>query len=117
MSQVHTAGKVATKVAVDSEGVLRVTYHNTPVVTVYPNGRIVLNTNGYFTVTTKTRMNQASRQFNLGFHVYQENFDWFVDVDGHTLEFNNRELCIRNGDSHGERRHEFRGMRGVREIR
>ena len=107
MSQVHTVGKVATKVAVDWEGVLRVTYHNTPVVTVYPDGRIVLFTNGYFTATTKTRMNQASRQFNLGFHVFQKDYAWFVDVDGHTLKFNNRELVIRNGSSTGERRHNF----------
>ena len=107
MGQVHTVGKVATKVAVDSEGVLRVRYHNTPVVTAYPNGRIVLNTGGHFTATTKTRMNQASNQFNLGFYVYQRNYDWFVDVDGHTLEFNNHELCIRNGSSTGERRHNF----------
>ena len=108
MSQVHTVGKVATKVAVDSEGVLRVTYHGTHVVTVYPEGRIVLNTGGYFTVTTKTRMNQASNQFNLGFLVFQKDFDWYVDIDGHTLEFNTpTELCIRNGSSTGERRHNF----------
>ena len=100
-------GKVATKVAVDSEGVLRVTYHGTHVVTVYPEGRIVLNTGGYFTATTRTRMNQASSQFNLGFHVYQRNYYWFVDVDGHTLKFDKREFVIRNGSSTGERRHNF----------
>ena len=84
----------------------------------YPEGRIVLNTGGYFTATTKTRMNQASRQFNLGFLVFQEDFKWYVDVDGHTLEFNNRELCIRNGDSHGVRRHNFTpGVRGVTAYR
>jgi hypothetical protein len=33
-------------------------------------------------------MNQAARQFNLGFSVYQRAFDWFVELDnGQILEF------------------------------
>ena len=97
MAQQSTIGKVATTVARDSEGVLRVTYHSTPVVTVYPSGKLVLNTGGYRSNTTKTRMNQASNQLSLGFHVWQKDFDWFVDIDGHTIPFETREMVVRNG--------------------
>lgn len=96
MGQLQTVGKRATSVR-RNEGVLRVTYHSTDVVTVYPNGKIVLNTGGWKSVTTKARMNQASNQYGLGFQVYQENWDWFVDVDGHTIPFDSMEIVIRNG--------------------
>ena len=97
MSQTHTIGKVATTVARDDDGVLRVTYHSTPVVTLYPNGKLVLNHGGWTTHTTKTRMNQASNQLRLGFTVWQKGFAWFVDIDGHTIPFESRELLLRNG--------------------
>jgi hypothetical protein len=81
------------------DGILRVTYHGTDVVTVFPNGKIVLNTNGYQTATTKTRMNQASNQFGLGFQVWQKDFEWFVDIDGRTIPYpvTPYALTIRNG--------------------
>ena len=103
MSQTQTGGRTATSVT-RHDDILRVTYHDTDVVTVYPNGRIDLDTGGWFTATTKLRMNQASNQFGLGFVVYQRNYQWFVDVDGHTLAFEsadgmrvNQYLTIRNG--------------------
>ncbi len=87
MGQTRIVGKVATTITTDAGGVMRVTYHDTDVVTVYPNGRIDLDNGGWFTPTTKVRMNQASAQFGLGFQVFQKDWDWFVDIDGHTLEF------------------------------
>ena len=95
MAQQSRLGTVATHVSRE-DGVLTVRYHGTRVVEVYPNGKVILNSNGYRTSTTKTRMNQASTQFRLGFHVWQQNFAWFVDVDGHTLEFRDG-MAIRNG--------------------
>ncbi len=97
MAQQSTIGRTATTVSKGVDGATRVTYHWTDVVTVYPNGKIVLDTGGYFTSTTKTRMNQASSQLDLGFRVRQENYAWFVDIDGHTLEFGRGPLTIRNG--------------------
>lgn len=88
-------GKTATSVSRDEFGILRVTYHSTPVVTVYPNGRIDLNHGGYMTATTKTRMNQSSNQLHLGFNVWQENFEWFIDVDGRTIPFDESVKTIR----------------------
>ena len=50
--------------------------------------RIVLNSDGWQTVTTKRKMNQASHQFGLGFGVYQRDHVWYVDTpQGDTVEY------------------------------
>ena len=70
----------ATLVDNDSNRVLMVTYHSTPVVKVINDRYAVLNSGGYRTNTTKRRMNQASLQYSLGFQVYQVNFEWYVSI-------------------------------------
>ena len=73
------------------DGITRVTYHNTDVVT-FTDGLIILNTGGWFTVTTKARMNQTSKQFDLGYRVFQHEWLWFVDYKGTILPFS-RSKC------------------------
>ena len=97
MTQQARIGKHATSVKRSTDGTLTVRYHWTDVVTVYPNGKMVLDTGGYFTPTTKTRMNQAAAELGLAFAVFQRDFQWFVAIDGHTLEFTGDSLTIRNG--------------------
>lgn len=97
MANQMTIGRVATTVTRDADGVLRVTYHYTNVVTVYPSGKVVLDHGGWRGPTTKTRMNQASHQLGLGYLVWQKDFNWYVDVDGHTIDFDRNPLTIRNG--------------------
>ena len=63
-----------------------ITLHNTDVVA-FDSKLIILRCNGWFTVNTKTRMNQASNQFNLGYQVYQKDHEWFVDFKGKTVVF------------------------------
>ena len=43
---------------------------------------IRLNTGGYFTKTTKKRMNQFAEMFNLPYRVCQIKGDWFADFPG-----------------------------------
>jgi hypothetical protein len=64
----------------------RVTYHGTDVVT-WDNDTITLNTGGWFTVTTKARMNQTASQFNLGFTVYQKARVWYINFQGNIITF------------------------------
>lgn len=80
MAQTHKLGTRHTTVTRKPNGELRVTYHSTDVVTVHSLGAITLDTGGWRTVTTKTRMNQASNQFGLGFQVHQDEFAWFVTI-------------------------------------
>ena len=78
-------GRVATRVYNEGEDTL-VRYHDTVVVKFNEN-RVILDTDGWRTQTTKNRMNQASAQYNLGYHVYQRDGIWYVDFKGDTLEF------------------------------
>lgn len=65
----------------------RYIYHQTAVVTKRVDGTIVLNSGGWKTATTRTAMNQASNQDQLGFRVFQRAHEWFVDVAGQELPF------------------------------
>jgi len=82
MAQTSKVGTHRTTIK-NSDMLLQVTYHETAVVTYNRHtGRVKLDTGGYFSATTKTRMNQTSAQFNIPFHVYQKNYEWFVSVPG-----------------------------------
>ena len=97
MSQTHTIGKHATKVTKDGQ-TSTVRYHYTDVVKVdWDTGIITLNTGGWETSTTKLRMNQASSEWGLGYHVYQHKHDWFVTHDGNTYNYTEK-----SQDSRGE---------------
>ena len=73
-------------VVLNKDNSVEVYYHDTMVV--YVSGKyLTLNTGGYYTATTKTRMNQTSNQYNLGYRVFQKNFNWFVDFEGEIIPF------------------------------
>jgi hypothetical protein len=85
MTQLTKVGRVATTVANDGKYTI-VTYHQTQVVKWNWN-KIILDSGGWETQTTKNRMNQASNQYGLGYQVFQHDFTWYVDYKGQTLEF------------------------------
>jgi len=85
MASMHKVGKTATTVRQDN-GIISVVYHATEVVRV-EGGVITLNTGGWFTNTTKTRMNQAANQFGLDFYVSQCRGQWYATHKGETQEF------------------------------
>lgn len=92
MAQQSQVGSHKTTIYTNEHNETLVIYHNTAVVT-FSNQHIILKTGGYLTSTTKTRMNQASRQFNLGYQVYQKDFEWFVKFGQFTYSFKNG-VCI-----------------------
>ena len=85
MAQTSRVGTVATSTFTDDRGT-HVIYHNTAVV-MFNHETIILCSGGWKTLTTKTRMNQASNQYHLGYQVYQEDFEWYVNYKGETLDF------------------------------
>ena len=94
MGQMQKVGTHATTIGRDSStNMMTVKYQNTYVVS-FNDVSIILNTGGWFTNTTKTRMNQASNQFGLGYQVYQKDFEWFVDYKGKTHQFDGNELIL-----------------------
>ncbi len=93
MAQQHRIGKGNTSVRGDGR-TMTVRFHNTDVVKFTPK-TITLNTGGWKTATTKTRMNQASSQFGLGYSVTQKDFSWFVIYKGKTMKFKGNTLTFR----------------------
>ena len=99
MAQQYRIGTTATTHHHDIElGKGDCTYHNTQVVSWERNKKgqtvVTLDSGGWKTQTTKTRMNQCARQYGLKFSVSQRNFKWYVDVTPmgldaipHTLDF------------------------------
>jgi len=86
--------KSATHGEIDEDGTRGVVFHQTCVVSwkdqstgSYRDIEVTLRNGGYFTPTTKIRMNEVSREYNLHFSVYADRGDWFVSINGKILEF------------------------------
>ena len=92
MAQMHTIGSHKTKVESD-KGLISVTYHETKVVKV-TRETITLDTGGWKTNTTKTRMNQASNEFDLRYRVYQKAGVWYVEFNNETREFEGNKIVL-----------------------
>lgn len=94
MARIAEVGKTATRIY-QSDGFTCIRYHHTDVVK-FNSKKIILNSDGWKTATTKTRMNQASVQFGLGFHVWQEKGQWFVSADGYaTMPYHDGMILFR----------------------
>ena len=62
--------------------------HGHLIATVDHNLRAVkLDSCGYETVTTKSRLNAILEEVKYGCKVFQKNFDWFVSYNGETASF------------------------------
>lgn len=72
---------------------INIQYHNT-VVVAFNDKEVILNNGGWYTKTTKDRMNQTSNQFGLGYRVFQKNFQWYVEHDNQVMPYTN-ELILR----------------------
>lgn len=86
-------GEHETSIINAMEKVQSVRYHSTDVVR-FTDDYILLNTGGWFTQTTKRRMNQASLEYGLGFNVYQKNHVWYATHKGKTYTFNGNKLLL-----------------------
>ena len=73
--------------------VTRVLYHGTAV-TQFNNKEILLDTGGWFTPTTKKRMNQASLEFNLGYYVFQKDYVWYCEYQNKIFSFAGNKLSL-----------------------
>jgi hypothetical protein len=85
MSQTRTIGTHKTQIRTQ-DGYTIVQYWDTEVIK-FNDTEIILNSGGFLTNTTKTRINQTSNEYNLGFDVRQIKGDWFVFFKGDKLGF------------------------------
>jgi len=93
MAQQSTLGRTATTICTQ-DGNTIITYHQTQVVR-FNNEEIVLKTGGWKTATTKTRMNQTSNQFGLGYYVKQVGGNWYCDYKGNCNNFTGDTLTLK----------------------
>jgi hypothetical protein len=91
MSQNQEVRGRATAIFTGDDGMTRIIYRGTAVVT-FNSDRVILDTGGWRTVTTKLRMNQAANQFGLGFRVQQKDGEWIVWVRRPGREFSEMHL-------------------------
>ena len=64
---------------VDDTARKEVMLHNTVIVTHYTKtNKVMLNNGGWYSVTTKRRMNEVSDEWDLGFSVFQKKGVWYV---------------------------------------
>jgi len=76
---------------------LVVKYHSTEIVrttNVVNRLKVTLDHNGYRTVTTKRKMNQAANEFGLGFGVHQRDHVWYVTTTAGEYEFEDRQFAF-----------------------
>ena len=66
-----------TTISAGEPGETVVTYVSTPIVR-FTRDSVTLDHGGWASVTTKRKMNQASRQFGLGYSVFQKDYAWYV---------------------------------------
>lgn len=70
-----------------------VKYHATEVVK-FNSDKIILNTGGWQSKTTKTRMNETSRNYDLGYSVSQEKYKWYVHYKNKKIPFEGDTLTL-----------------------
>ena len=65
-----------------------VVLYNTAIATYDHNLKAVkLNSGGYQTVTTKSRLNAILQGLIVGASVFQKNFDWYLNYNNQTVDF------------------------------
>lgn len=92
MPQQYKVSGVSTVIGEDY-GYNYVQYHRTKVVK-WNSREIVLDTGGWESQTTKTRMNQTANQFRLGFYVYQKDYQWFVNYKDQDIPFKGNKVTL-----------------------
>lgn len=95
MAQTQVVRGVKTEI-VTRAGYTEIIYRGTTVVQ-FNDDKIILNSNGWQTVTTKARMTQTSNQYDLGFKVYQKKHCWYVDYRGTTVDYRDNMVITRLG--------------------
>ena len=56
-----------------------------------------LNTGGWHSVTTKSRLNAILSELKCGFRVFQKNFDWYLSTNNQTVDFWDNMILV-NGE-------------------
>ena len=87
-NKANWAGSNTTVSYNDSTNCSSVYLHGHQIATLDHNtNALKLDSCGYETVTTKSRLNAILEEVKYGCKVFQKNFDWFVSYNGETASF------------------------------
>lgn len=93
MSESNQLGTYKTSIRRNKGGQTKVVYYKTAVVT-FTDDQIWLDTGGWWTRTTRVRMNQASRQFQLGYRVYEKGSKWYIAFGNKSHDFSANQMKL-----------------------
>ena len=75
-----------------------VVLYNTAIATYDHNTQALkLNSGGYTTVTTKSRLNAILSELIAGASVFQKNFDWYLSYNNQTVDFWDNMILVNGG--------------------
>lgn len=86
MARVLKEEDKAAKVFTDDRGLMNVVYNKIPIVK-FNDKTIILSTKGQYTPQIKNKMNQASKEFKLGYEITQRDGKWFCEYGGREYEW------------------------------
>lgn len=76
-----------TVIYTDTEGMTVFSVQDTPLVS-YNDRRVLISTGGRKNLTTRRRLNKASKVFDLGYNIVRLGEDWFARLpNGHHVPF------------------------------
>lgn len=75
----RTKLRYATSELIYSNGTRAIEHHNTDIVRFYPDGDITVTSGGYYSKTTKERINDALGKIG---HIVQRDFRWYYCPNG-----------------------------------
>lgn len=78
--------KYATQAVINNDHRITIKYHENPIATINLNDYTVsISNSGWYTSTTKKRINQVLKALNTSTRVYQHDFRWYVScgLDSH----------------------------------
>ena len=86
----HTG--VATTRTTYDDGSIDIQYHSTVVARRTAEGTVIINPGGWYTQTTKKRINDALDEWAHGWRVYQKDFQWYLAnwKEGHEVTFSGK---------------------------
>ena len=101
MSKESIANKYKTTVHTNENGENVVTYYETDIVR-YNDAQIFLDTGTHKSRTTKSRMNMASQEFDLGYRIYQKGEHWYIAYQNQVHYFDAHQIRLdrKNGTVH-----------------
>lgn len=76
-----------------SGDIFRIKFYDTNIVS-FDDNRIILDTGGFKTPSTRRHMNEVSKTFDLGFNITSEKHVWEIHYKGEIIQFDKDKIIL-----------------------